>query len=128
MKAVMKLFSLLSFVGAAACSDPVAVESDILVAHMSDKHLELTNTSRERLFYFAVGNATIALVNWAPCVDVDDCPSVNARSTRSVPAGDVIFNKDHDTAIVVYHWKLIPATNSAGYTFDSVRVVTVPVR
>jgi hypothetical protein len=115
-------------IGMLGCSDPVSVESDILVARLSDKNLELTNTGRDPLFYFAVGNATIALVNWAPCVDADDCPSVAARSTRSVPSGDVIFNKDHDTAIVVYHWKVIPAQNSTGYTFDSIRVVTVPVR
>lgn len=128
MKAGIRLLLVPWVLVVVACSDPVSVESDILIARVSSRQLELTNTGTQPLYYFAVGDNTRAVVDWRPCVDPDACPSVEPRSTRSVPFGDVIFNEDYDTAIVIYHWKLIPATGNAEYTFDSVRVVTVSLR
>ena len=114
-------------IATAGCSDPVGVETDILKARVVSASLGLTNQTRFPVYYFAVDRNTLAVIDWAICMDPTRCESVPARSTRWVPLTE-IFGADENSEIVVFHWRLVPGESPTGFVPDSVRSLVTPPR
>lgn len=109
---------------AAGCSDPVGAESDILLAGISDDHLQLANRTDAPVYYFAVDNQTAAVIDWAPCTDPPQCQSVPAQATKLVLLADLHIDEEA-SHLIVFHWRLVAGVGQTGYAVDSLRTLTV---
>jgi hypothetical protein len=106
------------------CSDPVAAESDILLAEMSSSHLELRNRTAVPVYYFAVDDQTAAVIDWAPCTDPPQCEAIPAQATRRVLLADLHIREDA-SHLIVFHWRLVAGVGQSGYAVDSLRALRV---
>lgn len=112
---------------AASCSDPLAVESDILTARLVNAHLELTNTSTQPIYYFAVDRGSLTYIRWAVCIEPQTCQAVTQRSTLRIPLSEVALYGKGDHEIVIYHWRLVAGESQTGFVADSLRTITLKV-
>lgn len=126
MKKMLAVVGALLFV--LACHNPLAVESDLLVARVTAKHLELVNTGSQPVYYFAVDKNSLTYIRWAPCLEPQTCQGVQQRSTLRIPLSEVALYGKGDTEIVIYHWRLVPGESHTGYVTDSMRTITLPVK
>jgi hypothetical protein len=118
------LFAALVFAG---CDNPVRPSSDLIIARSSNKTLQITNTSNDPVYTFAADSRTLALLDWAVCVDPIACSHVDAHDTQGIPYSSIIGQPAAGSTVVVYHWRLVP---KAGGTFeaDSIRALTVDLQ
>lgn len=115
----------------AGCSNPNDPSSDLLRASASNRTLEVENTSSDRVYYFAVDKNTLALLDWAACIEPanPNCKSLDGGQTERISYSD-IFGTDEDgggSTAVIYHWRLIPV-GAGKYKIDSIRNLEVELR
>ena len=111
-----------------ACSDPVAVSSDILIARPMRGVLELTNISDAPVYVFVAERNTLAVLDWIPCSNPDACDGIDPDAVLRIPHAEIIGYSAAAEEVVVYHWRLVPGGTASGYVPDSLRAVTVRLR
>jgi hypothetical protein len=120
---------LLSFAvaGLAACSDATGPSSDILRVESSRGRLLLHNLSDDPIYYFAVEQSVLPLLDWIPCTSPATCPKVSPHAVLQIPFEEIAFFKPNATTAIVYHWRL-RLSGTVGinsFAVDSMRSVVV---
>ena len=111
-----------------ACSDPVSVNSDVLLVRQSGLFLELTNRSDAPVYHFVADRDILPLLDWVPCSNPATCDGIAPSSTRRIGFDDVIGYQAGSEALVVYHWQLVAAPDDGGFVPDSIRSLTLLLR
>jgi ketosteroid isomerase-like protein len=88
--------------------------------------VRLVNRDSGETFFTAFEQATTALVNWRPCVDLASCRFVAARSERVLPYDSIPGYGPAADSAVVFWWRR--RARNGGWAFDSVRSVTIGLR
>lgn len=125
---VARRIALLSGALILACSDPVSVRTDLLVARRDGDQLELTNTSTSRVYYFAADQDGLAVADWVACTNPATCVHVAPLSTVRIALEDVALYTPDITAVAVFHWRLVAGESPTGYVADSIRMALVRLR
>jgi len=117
------LFAVLALAG---CGSPTAVSSDLITAQASNKTLQITNNTNDRVYYFVAESSTLPLLDWAVCIEPtnNSCQHVEAHATAAIAYSQIVGQASAGERAVVFHWKLIPAA-SGKYQFDSIRNLLV---
>lgn len=79
-------------------------DDDTVVARSIGSSLVVTNKTSARIYYFVVGRATAALINWAPHLDPEN--SV-AHGTAALVRHEHIFRSDDETEAIVFWWHAV---------------------
>lgn len=114
-----------------ACGDSMgpAVSSDLVTARAVDGYLEVENRSDATVYTFVADRDLLPVLDWIPCVDPATCDGIEPGTVRRTALGQVLANDRRNAEIVVYHWRLVPATGGGtGYQPDSIRQLIVSVR
>jgi len=98
-----RYLAVFAVLAALACNSPVAVGGTLDVS-VAPTGLRIVNNSGAPAYFFAVERETAARINWAPCVDPEQC--------REVAVG------------AVYWWHLVPETGDTFHA-DSIRALVV---
>lgn len=115
---------LLAALVLAGCDNPITASSDLVTARGSDNTLQITNSTSEPVYYFAADVNTLALLDWALCLDPSKCTHVEAHETVTIPYSQIIGKAGRGGRVVVYNWRLI-AVGGGKYNADSVRSLRV---
>jgi hypothetical protein len=101
------LFAVLVLAG---CDNPVVPSSDLISARGSNQTLEIRNDADNPVYYFVAESGTLALLDWAVCVDPTNgaCQAVAAHSTAQIPYSNIYGPAAKGSRVVVFHWRLIP--------------------
>ena len=126
----MRLVSSVLFAAVilAGCDNPLAPASDLITARGSNQSLQITNTTNDRVYYFVAEQGTLALLDWAVCLDPANasCTYVGAHATAEVAYSQIVGHAAPGAKVVVFNWRLI-AKNAGKYEADSVRGLVVPL-
>ncbi len=115
------VFALLS-----ACARPTAPGGTLMVL-ASPPNLVMTNQTATPIYSFIVDQRTLALVDWAPCLDPATCDPLAAGTTKTVPYDSILGYSAQTESVVVYWWHLVP-NRGTGFRPDSLRAQVVGLR
>lgn len=116
--------ALLAVVAPACTSSPTApLQRGAVTAAASASRIAVTNGTDAPVFTFTVGQRAAAVINWAPCVDVAQCPPVAPGATAEA-AFPAAFQGSAEQAAVVYWWHAVRGADGA-LRPDSVRAIHV---
>jgi hypothetical protein len=122
---MMRRFLVMAaMLGVLSCADPVSPSSDILRINVLPDALELVNLSSAPVYFFAAERNTLALIDWAPCVE-PACTNVGPGVKFVLPYEDMVGYSQGAEEAVVYHWHLIPGSTPTGFRPDSIRATVV---
>lgn len=105
MKYISKLIVVIIVLAFSGCNDDDSLLGSFRARVESDK-LVLTNLSDRDVFYFAVDQGTLALINWAPGVG-ENQPKVKSGETIKIPLTDVTGYSGSTQVVVVNYWNAI---------------------
>ena len=117
------LFGLACGVLLAGCHDSTGVERDGVEATVVSQGLRLENERSRTIYYFVADQATLALLDWAPCRNPDVCDGVDSDQRVIIPKSDIIGWGESDV-LVVYWWELDRQGNGE-YEIDEIRSMKV---
>lgn len=86
------------------CSDN-SVEGT-LSAQIQGDQLLLSNSSDDDIFYFAIDERTLAVIDWAPIVS-EDSPKVESGQTLRISLTEITGYSPETEVIVVSYWNAI---------------------
>lgn len=86
------------------CSDN-SIEGT-LSAQIQGDQLVLNNSSDDDIFYFAVDERTLAVIDWAPTVS-EDSPKVESGQTIQISLTDITGYATETEVIVISYWNAI---------------------
>ena len=92
-----------------ACQSPVELDGKV-AASVVGSSLRIENGTSDPVYYFAVERQTAAAINWAPCVERPQCPSIRAGSAATIALTDVSGFDSTSEEVLVYWWHRIPGT------------------
>ena len=116
--------TILLIVALIGCGSPTAPDSEILRAQAIPPALSLQNLVQAPVYTFIADRDILALLNWAPCTNPEQCSGLGPGERRSIPFTEILGYVPHTTAVVVYHWRLLPK-GGGGFEVDSVRALVV---
>jgi len=86
-------------------------QEDEFTATWVDEGVVLRNRTGGMVFYFAVGRHMAARINWAPCVDRDNCPHLLSGTSDTVSSHRISFENPESEPVLVYWWHAVPGSN-----------------
>ncbi len=102
MKKLNALIILLIAITFLGCnSDDLVMEGDLELSINNDQ-LELKNTSKQSIYYFASDIDALALITWAPTISDEN--KVSSKSTVSIALTEVTGYSSSTEEIAVYYW------------------------
>ncbi|MEO9485451.1 MAG: hypothetical protein ABJG47_18470 [Ekhidna sp.] len=105
MKKILLLTIGIILVASYGCSND-DLQTDVFSAKIEGDKLVLANLSGSDVFYFAVDQEELALIDWAPSVSADQ-PKVSGNQTIKVPLTDISGYSDNTKVIIVHYWNAI---------------------
>ena len=120
---MLRFLAVVATLVLASCSDSTAPRSDILRINILPDALELMNTSQKPVYAFIAERNSLALLDWAPCMD-PSCESVAVGGSMVVPYEDITGYTTGAAEAVVYHWHLVP-DGADGFRPDSIRATII---
>lgn len=104
MRYLASLLTACFLLGTLPACEVLGGADDTVVARSIGSSLVVTNKTSARIYYFVVGRATAALINWAPHLDPEN--SV-ARGTSALVRHEHIFRSDDETEAIVFWWHAV---------------------
>ena len=105
-----RYLAVFAVLAALACNSPVAVGGTLDVS-VAPTGLRIVNNSGAPAYFFAVERETAARINWAPCVDPEQCREVAVGAETTVPYTAVAGWAPGAHEAIVYWWHLVPESN-----------------
>ena len=118
-----RYLAVFAVLAALACNSPVAVGGTLDVS-VAPTGLRIVNNSGAPAYFFAVERETAARINWAPCVDPEQCREVAVGAETTVPYTAVAGWAPGAHEAIVYWWHLVPETGDTFHA-DSIRALVV---
>jgi hypothetical protein len=93
---------------ATACNSPTGTSDPGIRIHLDDGALLIENRSARRTFYFIHESSAAVVIDWVPCVDLPDCPSLGPGERVEVPFDEIGGFSPDKTAAIVWWWRAVP--------------------
>ena len=123
----VRLIRLLLLGALCGCSSPTAPGSDVLSVEVVPPALSLKNLVNVPVYTFIADPNYLALVDWTPCTDPAQCPSIAPGEKRSIPYTAITGYTPTTLEAIVYHWLLVPKSGG-GFQPDGIRAIRVTLR
>lgn len=109
----------------AACGDPTAPRTDLLVVTADGRAVTLTNRTSEPVSFLVATPGYLELADPLPCTRPEGCtPTLAAGGVQRVPYAEIPGYAPGARTAVVLHWRRL----AAAVTADSVRRLAVRLR
>lgn len=93
-----------------SCSgNPTSFQPDEISAEVTDDGIQVFNHADKPIYYFAVEEGTLALLNWAPVSGEEN--KVDAESNKTIPFTEILGFEEGDRIILYYWQKAEPSLN-----------------
>lgn len=113
----------LALTGCSNSSPTAPWRTGTVAAVASQGRILITNGTKQPVFTMAVGRQSLALINWAPCVDPVRCPPIEPGGTREVPyPGGGIGPEEREAVVYWWHARQDPGD---GVSPDAIRTIIV---
>lgn len=109
IKRFVLILSLAVIPAVAACGREIVFDEEgFRVERSVPAALTLINGTPERVFYFVVDQETLALINWAPCIDPHQCVGIDPGERVQVSYAQIAGYQPGSGAAVVFWWLMVP--------------------
>jgi hypothetical protein len=102
-----------------ACGDPTSITQEQFTIRATGREVRLSNAAEMPTFYFVVERETAAVIDFAPCVEGPECPSVAPGATVRIPYSGISGYQAGRKEAIVFWWR--SARTPAGLQPDSLR-------
>lgn len=125
LKRFVFILALVLIPSVAACDGgPLFNEDGFRVERAVPASLVLINNSQQRVYYFVADRDALALIDWVPCIDPQQCVGIDPGDQARVAYPAIAGYQPGSGSAVVYWWLLVP-NGSGGHRPDRIRSVDV---
>jgi hypothetical protein len=111
------------FSGSTSSSTLITIEP--VSIRLESRQLVLTNNTSEPILYEAFAQEILALIEWAPCDNPDECPEKVVSPGETVRIGlRTVTNRDTKT-LVVFWWNVTPTVEGPGFSVTNINMVEI---